>query len=90
MTSSTQSQPTCSASTGWSTDRDFVLSNENFSSLKLAKEGGSFDDDREVSEKRFWKSDPCMTNCLPGTAAIVGRARVIDVTPEAGKGPKVD
>ena len=31
-----------------------------------------------------------MTNCLPGQAKITGRARVIDVTPEAGKGPKVE
>jgi hypothetical protein len=31
-----------------------------------------------------------MTDCLPGPAKISGRARVIDVTPEPGKGPKVE
>ena len=71
-------------------DDDFVLSNENFKTIKFSNETGFFEDDREVSEKRFWKGGPCMTNCLPGTAQITGRARVIDVTPEAGKGPKVD
>jgi hypothetical protein len=71
-------------------DENFVLSNENFATIKLSNETGFFDDDREVSEKRFWKGEPCMSNCLPGTAQITGRARVIDVTPESGKGPKVD
>lgn len=71
-------------------DDEFVLSNENFRTIKLSNETGFFDDDREVSEKRFWKGEPCMSNCLPGTAQITGRARVIDVTPESGKGPKVD
>ena len=31
-----------------------------------------------------------MSNCLPGKAKITGRARAIDVTPEPGKGPKVE
>ena len=31
-----------------------------------------------------------MTDCLPGEARITGRARAIDVTPEDGKGPKVE
>jgi hypothetical protein len=31
-----------------------------------------------------------MSDCLPGTARITGRARILDVTPEAGKGPKVE
>jgi hypothetical protein len=31
-----------------------------------------------------------MSNCLPGKASITGRATHIDVTPEPGKGPKVD
>ena len=32
-----------------------------------------------------------MSDCLPGEARIVGRARAIDVTPETGKsGPKVE
>jgi hypothetical protein len=31
-----------------------------------------------------------MTNCAPGEAKVTGRARVLDVTPEPGKGPKVE
>ena len=31
-----------------------------------------------------------MENCIPGEAKVTGRARVIDVTPETGKGPKVE
>lgn len=31
-----------------------------------------------------------MTNCAPGEAKVTGRARAVDVTPEAGKGPKAD
>jgi cytochrome c len=71
-------------------DQDFVLSNENFTSIKLPNEGGFFDDDREASEKAFWKSEPCMKNCAPSEAKITGRARVIDVTPESETVPKVD
>jgi hypothetical protein len=38
----------------------------------------------------LWRKNPCMTNCLPGPAKVTGRARAIDVTPEPGKGPKVE
>jgi S-disulfanyl-L-cysteine oxidoreductase SoxD len=71
-------------------DEDFELSDKNFASLKLKNEPNFFDDDREVAEKEFWKKEPCMANCLPAGAKIVGRARALDVTPEAGKGPKVE
>lgn len=70
-------------------DEDFELSNENFSSIKLPNQPNFFDDDREVSEKHFWR-EPCMRDCAPGEPRIVGRARAIDVTPEQGKGPKVE
>jgi cytochrome c len=72
------------------TDRDFVLSDETFPKITLSNEANFFDDDREVSEKAFWKKDPCMTACASGEAKIVGRARAIDVTPEEGKGPRVE
>jgi cytochrome c len=67
---------------------DFELSDKNFRTIKLPNEGNFFDDDREVSERAFWKKNPCMTNCAPGEAKITGRARAVDVTPDAGKGPK--
>jgi S-disulfanyl-L-cysteine oxidoreductase SoxD len=69
---------------------DFELSNENFAAIKLPNEGNFFDDDRETTEKAFWKKDPCMSGCVPGEARVVGQARALDVTPEAGKGPKVE
>jgi hypothetical protein len=69
---------------------DFELSHENFRSIKLPNEPNFFDDDREVSERAFWKKEPCMANCLPGEAKVTGQARAIDVTPEPGKGPKVE
>ena len=72
------------------TDEDFELNESNFGSVKLKNEQNFFDDDRETAEKSFWKKEPCMKDCLPGTAKVVGRATLIDVTPEPGKGPKVE
>ncbi len=62
-------------------DEKFVLSRENFTSVKMPNAGGFYDDDRETTEKAFWNPKPCMTDCKPA-AAITGRARVIDVTPD--------
>ncbi len=31
-----------------------------------------------------------MADCLPGEAKVTGQARALDVTPEQGKGPKVE
>jgi S-disulfanyl-L-cysteine oxidoreductase SoxD len=71
-------------------DENFALNEKNFASINLANEPNFFDDDREVTEKEFWRKNPCMTNCGPGEAKITSRARVLDVTPETSKGPKVD
>ncbi len=69
---------------------DFVLSRENFTSVKLPNQGGFYMDDRETTEKHFWTKEPCMKNCKP-KVEVVGRARVLDVTPEDNKkGPRVD
>jgi S-disulfanyl-L-cysteine oxidoreductase SoxD len=70
-------------------DEAFELNEKSFRELKLPNEPNFFDDDREVSERAFWK-DPCMADCLPAAPRILGRARVIDVTPEAGKGGKAE
>ena len=69
---------------------DFELSDKNFGTIKLPNEPNFYDDDRESTEKSFWRKNPCMKNCLPGEAKVTGRARALDVTPEAGKGPKVE
>ncbi|HEV2572373.1 cytochrome c [Methylocella sp. CPCC 101449] len=68
---------------------DFVLSRENFSSLKMPNVGGFYDDDRETTEKAFWKKNPCMKDCKP-EVSVLNRARVIDVTPDSKAGPKVE
>ena len=71
-------------------DEHFELNASSFRSIKLPNEPNFRDDDRDVAERSLWRKSPCMTNCLPGTASITGRARVIDVTPDPGKGPKVE
>jgi cytochrome c len=49
---------------------------------------GFYGDDREITEKAFWNA-PCMTNCK-GDAKVIGRARVIDVTPHDKRRPAAD
>jgi mono/diheme cytochrome c family protein len=71
-------------------DEDFELNAQTFKSIKLSNQPNFVDDDREVTEKEFWRASPCMSDCAPGEAKIVGRASALDVTPEAGKGPKVE
>jgi len=61
-------------------DDKFVLSKDNFTSVKMPNAGGFYDDDRETAEKSFW-AKPCITNCK-ADMKITGRARVIDVTPD--------
>jgi len=69
---------------------DFELSDRNFTTIRLPNEANFYDDDRNAAEKGFWTASPCMSNCVPGDANIVGRARAIDVTPEDRKGAKPD
>ena len=71
-------------------DENFELNAQSFKTIKLPNEPNFRDDDREVAEKALWRKQPCMSNCLPGEAKITGRARAVDVTPEAGKAPKAD
>jgi cytochrome c len=71
-------------------DENFELSAKTFKSIKLPNESKFVDDDRQRAEKEFWRANPCMKDCAPGEAKIVGRASALDVTPEEGKGPKVE
>jgi mono/diheme cytochrome c family protein len=71
-------------------DESFELNATTFKTIKLPNENNFRDDDRDTAEKALWRKNPCMADCLPGPAKITGRARVIDVTPEPGKGPKVE
>jgi len=70
-------------------DPNFELSEKNFTTIKMPNAPAFFDDDREISEKAFWKKSVCMKNCLP-EQKIIGRASVIDVTPDSKSGPRVD
>lgn len=69
---------------------DFILDKNSFKMIKLSNEKNFFNDDREISEKHFWKKNRCMTNCEKTKAEVTGSARSIDVTPESGKAPKAD
>jgi S-disulfanyl-L-cysteine oxidoreductase SoxD len=71
-------------------DESFELNRDNFTSIKLPNQPGFVEDDREAAEKEFWLTAPCMTDCIPGEARIIGRARALDVTPESAKAPKVE
>ncbi|PPD15974.1 MAG: cytochrome C [Methylobacterium sp.] len=62
---------------------DFVLSRENFLTVKLPNAPSFFDDDREKAERHFWNRTPCLSNCKPDTR-ITGRAAILDVTPDGG------
>jgi cytochrome c len=72
-------------------DPDFELNDKNFASITLPNAGGFFDDDREKSEKAFWKKSVCMKDCKTAVE-ITGHATVLDVTPDSDSkdGPRVD
>lgn len=74
-------------------DTNFELNQKNFTSIKLPNASGFYDDDRETSEKRFWRKEPCMKDCK-ADAKVLNRARMLDVTPDGKpdgkKGPKVE
>jgi cytochrome c len=70
-------------------DRNFELNQSNLASIRMPNKDGFYDDDRETAEKQFWGVDPCMKDCKTETK-IINRARVLDVTPDAKTGPKVE
>lgn len=61
---------------------DFVLSNENFTEIKMPNADGFYPDDRAQSEYPLFSGEPCMKDCAPGAPAITKRAVDINVTPE--------
>jgi S-disulfanyl-L-cysteine oxidoreductase SoxD len=70
-------------------DPSFELNQSNLVSIKMPNKGGFYDDDRETTEKHFWGVKPCMKDCK-AEAKVLNRARVLDVTPDAKTGPRVD
>lgn len=70
-------------------DLSFELNQSNLASIEMPNRQGFYDDDRETAEKPFWNATPCMKDCKTETK-VLNRARVLDVTPDAKTGPRVD
>ncbi len=66
-------------------DADFVLSKDNFSSIRLPNEGNFIDDPRPDTPS-VSQVEPCMKNCKTDVK-ITKRALVLDVTPDEEKNP---
>lgn len=67
------------------TDEDFELNKDNFTSIQMPNQAGFIADNRIDEAHNDNRGDPCMSDCLPGTAKITMHAAVLDVTPDAGK-----
>lgn len=70
-------------------DPNLEINQSNLATIKLPNADGFYDDDRETTEKHFWNRQVCMKNC-GAERKVTGRASVLDVTPDAKTGPKVD
>ena len=70
-------------------DPKFELNDKNFTSIKMPNADTFYDDDRETTEKHFWKKKPCMKDCTKDVK-VLNRARSVDVTPDSKTGPKVE
>ncbi|HET7165842.1 MAG TPA: c-type cytochrome [Pseudolabrys sp.] len=62
-------------------DDKFVLSKDTWGNVTMPNQGGFYDDDRQKTEKAFWKPNPCMKDCR-GPVKITGHAQAVDVTPD--------
>lgn len=65
-------------------DEDFVLSKENFLTVKMPNADGFFMDDRDKTEYAEFSKPPCMENCKD-KVEITAHATVLDVTPQGDK-----
>ncbi|OED39409.1 hypothetical protein AB833_15920 [Chromatiales bacterium (ex Bugula neritina AB1)] len=63
-------------------DEDFVLTSENFNSIRLPNEANFIADNRQSEEAVASAGEPCMSNCFPEPAVVTERARILDVTPD--------
>ena len=61
-------------------DENFVLTDKNFKDIRLPNEKNFIKDVRPDTPLASTK-EPCMKNCKPDVK-IVGRARILDVTPD--------
>lgn len=64
-------------------DESFELSADNFDTIIMPNESNFIADNR-ADEDWFESSvEPCMSDCMEGTATVSQRARVLDVTPDS-------
>ncbi len=64
-------------------DEEFVLSNENFTEVRLVNEDNFFMDDRMETEIPLFTQEACMVDCKE-TVEITMHASMLDVTPDSG------
>ncbi|HSG37900.1 MAG TPA: c-type cytochrome [Paracoccaceae bacterium] len=64
-------------------DDEFVLSNENFTEVRLVNEDNFFMDDRMETEIPLFTQEACMVDCKE-TVEITMHASMLDVTPDSG------
>ena len=64
------------------TDEEFELSHQSFATITLPNAANFIDDDRFSEQHYARKGEPCMTDCKT-EVKILGRARVLDVTPDS-------
>jgi cytochrome c len=64
---------------------DFVLTNENFTEVRLPNEDGFYVDDRVETEFPVFTAEPCMTDCK-AEVAITRKASDLNVTPTDDQG----
>lgn len=65
-------------------DEDFTLSSENFTTITLPNVDNFIEDTRPEEPFYVTEGDPCMSDCKDSPAEVTMRARVLDVTPDAG------
>ncbi|MFN3844578.1 MAG: c-type cytochrome [Paracoccaceae bacterium] len=60
---------------------DFVLTNENFTSIVMPNADGFYPDDRPQTEYPQFTGEPCMENCRATAPQVTKRATDLKVTP---------
>lgn len=69
------------------TDEEFELSKANFGEIEMPNAQNFIADDRaEEPQYLANKNNPCMTDCIAGTARITMHAEVLNVTPDVQEG----
>lgn len=60
---------------------DFVLTNENFTSIVMPNADGFYPDDRPETEYPLFRAEPCMADCRSAAPEVTKRAVDLNVTP---------